>query len=114
MRLYEFTPDGGFRDVLAVIKGEADRLGQPSTLPFTAVMQILKKMNLGINTPDGLIALKNAVDPNGDVIKNVDDNGTVTLKTKAQRPDQTPTATGGSPTIDAMASKNAKNLKPDI
>ena len=113
MRLYEIDL-GSARDVLAVIKGEADRLGQPSTLPFTAVMQILKKMNLGINTPDGLIALKNAVDPNGDVIKNVDDNGTVTLNTKAQRPDQTPPATGGSPTIDAMASKNAKNLKPDI
>ena len=113
MRLYEIDL-GGARDVLAVIKGEADKLGQPSTLPFTAVMQILKRMNLGISTPDGLIALKNAVDPSGDVIKNIDDNGTITLNTKTQRQDQTPPATGGSPTIDAKASKNAKNLKPDI
>jgi len=113
MRLYEIDV-GDARDVLAVIKGEADRLGQPSTLPFTAVMQIIKRMDLGISDIDGLIALKNAVDPAGDIIKKIDDNGTVTLKTKTQRPDQTPPAPGASPTVDAMASRNAKNLKPDI
>jgi len=113
MRLFEVDQDSA-RDVLAVLQGLANKEGQSSELPFSVVMNILRPFALGISKPEGLIALKNAVDPAGDVIKKIDDNGTVTLKTKAQRPDQTPPATGASPTIDTMASKNAKNLKPDI
>ena len=63
-------------------------------------------------TPDGLIALKNAVDPAGDVISDVLDDGTVLLKTNAENPnkDKAQPAPGASPAVDAMASKNAKTV----
>jgi hypothetical protein len=72
-------------------------------------MNILRPFGLGISTPDGLVALKNAVDPNGDVIKDVTDNGTVVLNTKVQGADQEtgdePGKSAG-PSVDAMASGN--------
>ena len=115
MRLFEVDL-GSARDVLAVLQGQANKSDRPSTLPFAAVMNMLKPYGLGISTPDGLIALKNAVDPAGDVIADVLDDGTVLLKTNAQNPNQDKAqqpATGSS-SLDAMASRNAKNLKPDI
>jgi hypothetical protein len=108
MRLFE-VDQGSARDVLAVMQGLADRKGQASELPFPVVMNILRPFGLGISTPDALVALKNAVDPNGDVIKDVTDNGTVVLNTKVQGADQeTGDETGKSagPSVDAMASGN--------
>jgi hypothetical protein len=115
MRLFEVDL-GSARDVLAVLQGQANRSDQPSTLPFPVVMNILKPYGLGISTPDGLIALKNAVDPAGDVIADILDDGSVLLKTNATNPnqDQAAQAGGSSPALDAMASRNAKKLKPDI
>ena len=83
MRLFEVDL-GSARDVLAVMQGLADKEGQESKLPFPVVLNILKPFGLGISTPDALIALKNAVDPQGDVIKDIADDGTVTLNTKIQ------------------------------
>jgi len=115
MRLFEVDL-GSARDVLAVLQGQANRADQPSSLPFPVVMNILKPYGLGISTPDGLIALKNAVDPAGAVISDILDDGTVLLKTKTENPnkDKAAQAGGTSSTVDAMASRNAKNLKPDI
>jgi hypothetical protein len=114
MRLYEVDL-GSARDVLAVLQGQADRAGQASTLPFAVVMKLIRPFGLGINTPDGLIALKNKVDPAGDVIADILDNGAVVLNTKTKNPNQDPAQqTGGSPAVDAMASSNAKNLSPNI
>ena len=118
MRLFE-VDQGSARDVLAVMQGLADKEGQSSELPFPVVMNILKPFGLGISTPDGLIALKNSVDPQGDVIQNISDDGTVTLNTKTQDPnaDQEQTATPGKatgPSVDKMASANSKNLSPNI
>jgi hypothetical protein len=111
MRLVEVDL-GSARDVLAVLQGQANRADQPSSLPFPVVMNILKPYGLGISTPDGLIALKNAVDPAGDVIADVLDDGTVLLKTNAENPnkDQAAQAGGATPAVDAMASKNAKTI----
>jgi len=114
MRLFEVDL-GSARDVLAVLQGQANKSDQPSTLPFPVVMNILKPYGLGISTPDGLIALKNAVDPAGDVIADILDDGSVLLKTNATNPNQDQAAqAGSSPALDAMASRNAKKLKPDI
>ena len=115
MRLFEVDL-GSARDVLAVLQGKANGADKPSTLPFPVVMNILKPFGLGISTPDGLIALKNAVDPAGDVISDILDDGTVLLKTTAQNPnqDRAQQPPSGSSSLDAMASRNAKNLKPDI
>jgi hypothetical protein len=118
MRLFEVDL-GSARDVLAVLQGLADKEGQESKLPFPVVMNILKPFGLGISTPDALIALKNSVDPNGDVIKDVADDGTVTLNTKVQgaetSQDQAAQPGGtGSSSIDQMASANSKQLSPNL
>ena len=113
MRLFEVDL-GSARDVLAVLQGQANREHQSSILPFPTVMKLLQPYGLGINTPDGLIALKNEVDPAGDVIQDIDDQGNVTLKTHEQNPNQLPTAPTGSPELNAMASRNAKKITPDI
>jgi hypothetical protein len=112
MRLCEVDL-GSARDVLAVLQGQANREQQSSTLPFPVVMKLLQPYSLGINTPDGLIALKNAVDPAGDVIQDIDDQGNVILNTGEANPNQSQEP-AGSPALDAMASRNAKKLSPDI
>ena len=113
MRLFEVDL-GSARDVLAVLQGQANRAGQSSTLPFAVVMKLIGPFGLGISSPDGLIALKNKVDPAGDVIADVLDNGTVILKTNKENPNKDqaqPKATG--PAVDAMASSNT-DLTPNI
>jgi hypothetical protein len=112
MRLFEVDL-GSARDVLSVLQGQANSAGQSSTIPFSAVIRLLAPYDLGINTPDGLIALKNAVDPAGDVIQDIDDQGNVILNTGEANPNQ-PQEPAGSPAVDAMASSNAKELSPDI
>ena len=114
MRLFEVDL-GSARDVLAVLQGQADRAGQSSTLPFQAVLKLLRPFHLGISTPDGIIALKNTVDPAGDVIQDILDDGSIVLNTKtpSQNKDE-PVKGAGSPAIDAMASSNAKQLTPNI
>ena len=111
MRLYEFDL-GSARDVLAVLQGQANRpgpsgSGQTATLRLDTVKQLLKPFGMAINTPDALIALKNAVDPAGDVISDVLDDGTLILKTNTQNPNkdqQMPK--DGSTSVDKMASSN--------
>lgn len=114
MKLFEVDL-GAARDVLAVLQGLADKQRQPSALPFPVVMNILKPFGLGISTPDALIALKNQVDPAGDVIKDILDNGTVILNTKTpSQTDQPANKQNTGPSIDQMASQGAKKLTPEI
>lgn len=114
MRLFEVDL-GSARDVLAVFQGLANKEEQSSELPFPVVMNILRPFALGISTPDGLIALKNEVDPAGDVIKDILDNGTVVLKTdkESNMQDQPMSQPTGS-TVDKMAKSGSKKLSPNI
>jgi hypothetical protein len=118
MRLFE-VDDGGAREVLAVLQGLANRPGkeQSSKLPWAAVQNILNQFALGISTPDGLIALKNKEDPQGDVIKDINtETGEITLNTNVKDPNATPDVPqgvqggGGGPGIKSMASHNAKSV----
>lgn len=114
MRLFEVDL-GSARDVLAVLQGLADKQGQASELPFPVVMNVLRPFGLGISTPDALIALKNKVDPAGDVIKDILDNGTVVLNTKKDsQVDQEPAEKSTGPSVDQMAAQGAKKLTPEI
>jgi hypothetical protein len=110
MRLFEVDL-GSARDVLAVLQGQANRAGQSSILPFTVVMKLIRPFGLGISSPDGLIALKNKVDPAGDVIQDIDDKGNVTLNTDVQSANKQEKSTG--PSVDQMAKSNS-NLTPKI
>jgi len=113
MRLFE-VDQGSAREVLAVLQGLANMDGQTSEIPFKAVLNIIRPFALGIATPDGLIALKNNIDPQGDVIQDIKDDGTVILKTTTQDPNAEPQDTAapkagnGGPSIDSMAAHNAK------
>ena len=114
MRLFEVDL-GSARDVLAVLQGLADQEGQSSELPFPVVMNVLRPFALGINTPDGLIALKNEVDPAGDVIKDILDDGTVILNTKkTSQAVQEPVKSATGSSVDQMAKSGAQKLTPDI
>jgi hypothetical protein len=115
MRLFE-VDQGSVRDILAVLKGLADQNQKSSTVPFAAVKNILRPFGLGISTVDGLIALKNKIDPNGAVIKDIGDDGSIILNTAAENPkdQQAKPEKAGGPNVDAMASRGAKKLKPDI
>ncbi len=113
MRLLEVLDIGSFRSVLAVKQGEANKRGIPLEIPFAALQSYLEP--LGINSPDALIAVKNKIDPTGDVISDVLQNGTVILNTKVpsdEQDAQPKKATG--PSVDKMASANSKNLSPNI
>lgn len=114
MRLFE-VDIGSARDVLAVLQGLANKEGQSSELPFPVVMNILRPFGLGISSPDGIIALKNKIDPAGDVFDVSDDGkGTVILNTRVKDPEQAQAAkkpTG--PSVDKMASANT-DLTPNI
>jgi hypothetical protein len=114
MRLFEVLDLGSIRSILAVKQGQANSGQQYSQIPFTSLRDELAE--LGISTIDGLVALKNQVDPTGDVIKDIDtDTGIVTLNTQAQAPggQETPQKAAG-PSVDKMAASGAKKLSPDI
>lgn len=109
MRLYEIANPQDARSVLDVIRGLANKNKIPSEIPFAAFKNYIQGDELGIGTPDALIAFKNSVDPTGDVIQDVLDNGTVILNTKVKSTtqNQTPVPTQ-TPSIDKMASSAAK------
>jgi hypothetical protein len=113
MRLFE-VDQGSAREILAVLQGLANRPGheQTSQIPWPAVKSILNKLALGISTPDGLIALKNTVDPQGDVIKDIKDDGTIVLNTEipSAKDSTQPEKTASTPNIDQMAKRNAKSV----
>jgi hypothetical protein len=113
MRLFE-VDQGGAREILAVLQGLANKPGleQTNELPWSAVKSILNRLSLGISTPDGLRALKNAVDPQGDVIKDIKDDGTLILNTElksAAEPSQN-TKPGSTPSVDQMAKRNSQTV----
>lgn len=109
MRLFEIASPQDARTVLDVIKGLSNKSQIPSEIPFAAFKNYIRGDEIGIGTPDALVAFKNEVDPTGDVIQDILDNGTVVLNTKVKgaSQDQTPTS-GGAPTVDKMASSAAK------
>jgi len=114
MRLFEVMDAGSIRSILAVQQGQANDADTYSQIPFVNLKSELA--SLGISSIDGLIALKNKVDPAGDVIKDIDSRtGMITLNTRQQDPNEPePAPKGASPTVDKMAKSGAKKLQPDI
>ena len=116
MRLFE-VDQGSTREVLAVLQGLANKPGsnQSSKLPWPVVQKIMQPFALGISTPDALIALKNQIDPEGDVIQDIEDDGTLVLNTNVKDPNDQQTAQSKSagPSVDQMAKSNSK-LSPKI
>jgi hypothetical protein len=116
MRLFE-VDQGSASNVMKVIQGLANKKGQPSELPWPDVKSILDSFGLGISK-DGLQQFKNAVDPQGAVIQDVTDNGSIILNTRVKSPNAKPDAVspntrgggGGGPSLDSMASHAAREV----
>lgn len=109
MKLFEISDLGGARSVLSVLQGQANVKKIPSEIPFQSFKNLINGDDIGVGTPNALIALKDKLDPTGDVIQDILDNGTIVLNTtaKSQTKDQTPVP-GSSPSVDKMASSAAK------
>lgn len=114
MRLYE-VDQGSALEILRILKGLANKDGQPSTIPWPAVQKTLAGLDLGISTPDALIKLANDTDPEGNVFTvSKDDSGNIVLNTNVKDPEQQaqePKSTG--PSVDKMAKSNS-DLSPKI
>jgi hypothetical protein len=110
MRLFEVDRSSA-RDVLAVLRSQSDKSESHLTIPFNSVMRLLKPYDLGISTPEGLRSLVAEIDPQGSVIADILDNGSVVLNTKKPNPNQDAAIERGTgPSVDQMASSNAKTL----
>jgi hypothetical protein len=112
MRLFEVASPEDAREVLAVIKGLANRKEIPSKLDFATFKRYINGDEIGIGDPESLVALKDKIDPTGDVIKDVRDDGTVILSTKSQDPsdpENIPGA-GGGKGLDQMAQHAAREV----
>ena len=119
MKLFEIA-SGGAEEVLRILQAQAKDAKEPTTVPFSSFMRMIDPFNLGVSTPDGVRALLiggSGLDKDRKVVKNVTDQGDVILSTglpgdDAQNPDAG--RAPNTPTLDAMASRNAKKLTPDI
>lgn len=110
MKLFEFADLGNIRSILSVLKGLADRKEIPSELNFATFKNYIDGDEEGIGNPESLVAVKDKVDPAGDVIQSVDDEGTVTLNTKVKKPYENLPRTGGGKGLDQMASHAVKDI----
>lgn len=117
MKLFEIDL-GSVRTVLAVLQRQASKPGSVGEVPYAVVMRIADQFDLplgGLNSDRQkiMIALKNAVDPAGDVIKDIKADGTLVLNKPNEPAEVGNGNVGGSSTVDKMAKSNS-NLAPKI
>ena len=118
MRLLELMDLGSIRQILAVKQGDADNKNIPVSIPFVALKKQLS--DLGISSVDAFNQLKDKVDAQGDVIDKVipgkkDDQGNISLNTQEPNTAQQKAVNQGQgPSVQQMAKRNAKTLKPNF
>jgi hypothetical protein len=115
MRLFELEDQGSAELILRNLQGQVNKLDDTSQLPFDSVKKMLEPFDLGVGSPQALQKLFRSIDNKQQIVDRVLDDGTVILKT--QKPNQNqeqPIDQGTGPTVDQMASSNAKNLSPKI
>ncbi len=99
---------GSLRSALAVRQGQARKSGQSKELPLAVIKDIARDLGFSITDLDTLRAFKDKIDPTGDVF-DITDRGTIVLN--KPETDAAPVDSQG-PSVDAMASSNAKTLSP--
>lgn len=117
MKLFELDL-GSVRTVLAVLQRQASKPGSTGEIPYAVVMRIADQFDLplgGLNSDRQrmMIALKNAVDPAGDVIKDIKPDGTLVLNKPNDPAEVGNGNAGGGSTVDKMAKSNT-DLTPNI
>lgn len=111
MKIVELFEDptydvGSLRSALAVRQGQARKSGQSKELPLSVIKDIARDLGISITDLDTLKQFKDKIDPAGDVF-DITNQGSILLK----NPDKLAHLTkGGGPSVDAMASSNAKTI----
>lgn len=107
MRLFEIA-GSDFQDdlvnLLTVMQGRADSKGTQSIIPWPAINNMLRMQGYGEIGQDMISKIQDQIDPNGDLIQDVNDKGIV-LKTQVETPEE-PTSIDmpKAKSIDQMAS----------
>jgi len=110
MKLFELDI-GSTKSILSVLQGQSSKGGSSGTISYNAVMNLFKQFDLPLGGPNSdkqkiITALKNTIDPTGDVIKTVNPDGSIVLNNPNDAASAAPAAPGGS-TVDQMASQAA-------
>ncbi len=100
---------GSLRSALAVRQGQSEKNGGSKQLPLAVIKDIARDLGFSITDMDTLKQFKDKIDPTGDVF-DITDQGTILFK----NPNQQAMAKGGGPSVDAMASSNAKTISSKI
>jgi len=117
MKLFEVDL-GSVRTVLAVLQRQSSKPGSSGEIPYAVVMRIADQLDLPLGGLDSdrqqmMIALKNAVDPGGEVIKDIKPDGTLVLNKPNDPAEVGNGNAGGGSTVDKMAKSNS-SLTPKI
>jgi len=113
MKIVELLEDpsydiGSLRSALSVRQGQSKKSGSEKELPFAVVKDIARDLGFSITDVDTLKLFRDKIDPTGDVF-DISNNGGVLLKNPEKLKAM---AKSGGPSVDAMASSNAKTLSP--
>lgn len=111
MRLFEIA-GSQFQDdlvnLLTVMQGRANSKNTQSVIPWPAINNMLKMQGYGEITQDMLSKIQDQLDPNGDIIQDINDSGIV-LKTNKETPEEPTNIDMPKPkSLDQMASNVVK------
>jgi len=111
MRLFEIA-GSQFQDDLAnllkVMQGRANSQDTQSVIPWPAINNMLKMQGYGEVSQDMISKIQDQIDPNGDLIQDVNTSGIV-LKTNKETPEEpTNIDMPKAKSIDQMASNVVK------
>ena len=90
MRLFEIAGNqfqDDFRNLLTVMRGRANSKDSQSVIPWPAINNMLKMQGYGEVTLDMLSKIQDQLDPNGELIQDINDKGII-LKTEEETPEK--------------------------
>ena len=114
MRLFEVAGnrfEDDLAEILRVMQGRADAKRTTSTVPWSAVNNMMSAHGYANVDQDMMVKIKDKIDKDGQLIQNITPQGIV-LKTKVSAPEE-PTPIGGqsSPkSVDQMAHNAVSDL----
>lgn len=111
MRLYEIETKS-MLPILKVLQGLAAKQNDKGAIPFPVVMGHLKSFDLPVGGLESdrqkmMTAIKNEIDPEGNIIKTVNADGSIVLNVPKD-PQQAVAAKTPGPDIDQMAKQGAR------
>jgi hypothetical protein len=114
MRLFEVAGnqfEDDLAEILRVMQGRADAKHTTSTVPWSAVNNMMSAHGYANVNQNMMVKIKDKIDKDGELIQNITPQGIV-LKTKVSPPEE-PTPIGGQATpksVDQMAHNAVSDL----